>query len=159
MFETHCQEMIDSVDVALLGRKAYEVLAAYWPEAEKNPKSPADLAFARKMNRLEKIVISRTLERPAWENTRVVGDGLAETIRELRSREGKSMVVWAGAHAVRSLLELGVLDELRLLVHPILLGRGARLFEGIGRRYVLEPLRTTATSSGVVVLYYKVKHT
>lgn len=70
-FERYCDEMIDSVGLALYGRRSYELMLSYWPNAETNPQSAADLAFARKMNTLPKLVLSRTLERAEWNNTRI----------------------------------------------------------------------------------------
>src|SRR5688572_6237770 len=96
-FEQYCDEMVDSVGLALYGRRAYELMVQYWPNAEREPRSPADLAFARKMNALPKIVLSRTLERAEWNNTRVVRDQVGETIAELKRTPGKPIVAWAGA--------------------------------------------------------------
>ncbi len=79
-FERYCDEMVDSVGLALYGRRSYELMLDYWPNAEKNPRSPQDLAFARKMNALPKRVLSRTLERAEWNNTRVIGDRVEATI-------------------------------------------------------------------------------
>lgn len=127
-FERYCEEMLDSVGLALYGRKSYELMLSYWPNAELNPRSPADLAFARKMNALPKLVISRSLPRAEWNNTGIIRDNLAETILDLKRQEGKPIVLWAGASLVKSLSELGLVDEYRLIVHPVLLGRGTPLF-------------------------------
>src|SRR5687768_10505759 len=75
-FEQYADEMIDSVGAAIYGRRAYESMVAYWPNAEKNPRSPADLSFARRMNALPKIVLSRTLHSAEWNNTRIVSDNV-----------------------------------------------------------------------------------
>src|SRR5687767_1960909 len=116
-FERYCDEMIDSVGLALYGRRSYELMLSYWPNAEKNPRSPADHAFARKMNALPKIVLSRTLQQAAWANTRIVSDRVAETITELKRQPGKPIVAWAGAGLVSTLRRLDLVDEYRLIVH------------------------------------------
>jgi dihydrofolate reductase len=154
-FERYCEEMIDSVGVALYGRRAYELMLSYWPDAEKNPRSAADLAFARKMNALPKLVLSRTLERAEWNNTRIVRDRVAEQIGELKRQPGKPIVAWAGAGLVRTLSELGLVDEYRLIVHPVLLGAGTRLFGEGETRQKLRLVRTTQLGQSLVVLCYE----
>jgi dihydrofolate reductase len=154
-FEQYCDEMLDSVGLALYGRRSYELMLEYWPNAETNPRSPADLAFARKMNALPKIVLSRTLERAEWNNTRIVGDRVGETLSELKRTPGKPIVAWAGAGLVATLAQLGLVDEYRLIVHPVLLGKGTPLFHGIESRQRLRLTRTTQLGRDLVVLCYE----
>jgi dihydrofolate reductase len=142
-FEQYCQEMIDSVDLALYGRRSYELMLDYWPNAEVNPRSPVDLAFARKMNALPKLVLSRTLEHAALNNTRILRDRVAETITELKRQPGKLIVAWAGAGLVSTLARLGLVDEYRLIVHPVLLGKGTPMFQDLEGRKKLRLTRTT----------------
>lgn len=154
-FEQYCDEMIDSVGLALYGRRSYELMLSYWPEAERTPRSPSDLAFARKMNALPKLVVSRTLEHAAWSNTRIVGDRVAETIIELKQQPGKPIVAWAGAELVSTLTRLDLVDEYRLIVHPVLLGSGTPMFHGLEGRKPLKLVRTTQLGSRLVVLCYE----
>ncbi|UJR85745.1 dihydrofolate reductase family protein [Sandaracinus amylolyticus] len=154
-FEQYCDEMIDSVGLAIYGRRSYELMFRYWPDAERNPRSPADLAFARKMNALPKIVLSRTLERADWQSTRVVHDRVGETIRELKQQPGKPIVAWAGAGLVATLGALDLVDEYRLIVHPVLLGGGTPMWKGIEQRRGLKLVRTTQLGQRLVVLCYE----
>jgi dihydrofolate reductase len=154
-FEQYCDEMLDSVGLALYGRRAYELMLSYWPNAEQNPRSPADLAFARKMNALPKVVVSRTLEHAAWNNTRIVKDGVAESIGELKRAPGKPIVAWAGAGLVSTLAQHDLIDEYRLIVHPVVLGRGTPLFKGFDSRHTLQLTRTTQLGRNLVVLCYE----
>jgi dihydrofolate reductase len=154
-FEQYCDEMIDSVGLALYGRRSYELMVSYWPDAEQNPRSAADLAFARKMNALPKIVLSRTLEHAAWSNTSVVRDRVGETIGELKRTPGKPIVAWAGAGLVSTLAGLGLVDEYRLIVHPVLLGKGTPMFQGIEERQRLRLTRTTQLGRNLAVLCYE----
>lgn len=154
-FEQYCDEMIDSVGLALYGRRSYELMVSYWPNAEQNPRSAADLAFARKMNALPKIVLSRTLEHADWSNTSIVRDRVAETIGELKQTPGKPIVAWAGAGLVSTLAGLGLVDEYRLIVHPVLLGRGTPMFQGIEERQKLRLTRTTQLGRSLAVLCYE----
>jgi dihydrofolate reductase len=154
-FERYCDEMIDSVGLALYGRRSYELMLSYWPNAEVSPRSPADLAFARKMNALPKIVLSRTLQRASWANTRIVSDRVAETITELKREPGKPIVAWAGAGLVSTLRRLDLVDEYRLIVHPVLLGKGTPLFQDIEARQQLRLVRTTQLGERLAVMCYE----
>jgi dihydrofolate reductase len=156
-FERYCDEMLDSVALGIYGRRAYELMVSYWPNAEKNPRSPVDLAFARKMNALPKIVLSRTLKSPEWANTRVLSDRVAETITELKREPGKPIVAWAGAGLVSTLSRLDLVDEYRLIVHPVLLGKGTRLFQEVDARRELRLVRTTQLGDQLVVMCYEPK--
>jgi dihydrofolate reductase len=154
-FERYCDEMLDSVGLALYGRRAYELMLSYWPDAEKNPRSQADRAFAHKMNTLPKIVLSRTLEQAAWNNTRILKDRVAETLTELKRTPGKPIVAWAGAGLVATLARLGLVDEYRLIVHPVLLGKGTPLFQSMEQRQKLRLARTTQLGKDLAVLCYE----
>ena len=154
-FELYTDEMVDSVGLALFGRRSYELMAAYWPEAEKSPRSPRDLEFARKMNVLPKIVLSRTLRHATWNNSRVLGERVGETLAELKRQPGKPIVAWAGAGLVATLTDLDLVDEYRLIVHPVVLGRGTPLFPQVDQRRKLRLTRTTQLGHDLVVLCYQ----
>lgn len=154
-FEQYCDEMIDSVGLALYGRRSYELMLGYWPNAELNPRSASDLAFARKMNALPKLVLSRTLERAEWNNTQILRDRVAERLTELKREPGKPIVAWAGAGLVKTLGDLGLVDEYRLIVTPVLLGGGTPMFQGIERRRRLKLTRTTQLGRNLSVLCYQ----
>ena len=154
-FERYCDEMIDSVGVALYGRRAYELMEQYWPKAELEPRSPEDHAFAVRMNALPKVVLSTTLKQPTWRNTQVISDRVGERLSALKREPGKPIVAWAGAGLVRTLTELDLVDEYRLIVHPTLLGSGTRLFDGLPGKRDLELVRTTQLGEQLVVLCYE----
>lgn len=156
-FEQYCDEMIDSVGVALYGRRSYQLMESYWPNAELNPRGAADHAFAVKMNALPKVVLSTTLKAPKWNNTRVVSGDVAATIGALKREPGKPIVAWAGAGLVRTLAEHDLVDEYRLIVHPTVLGSGTPLFQGVAKRRDLQLVRTTQLGSQLVVLCYESK--
>lgn len=157
-FQQYCDEMIDSVGLALYGRRSYEMMLSYWPQAERNPQSEADLAFARKMNALPKVVLSRTLAKAEWNNTTIVGDRVAETITELKRQPGKPIVAWAGAGLVATLTELRLVDEYRLIVHPVVLGSGTPLFLPQPTRQRLKLVRTMQLGQSLAVLCYEPVH-
>lgn len=139
------------IDTLLFGRAGYEHMAAYWPHA--TGPDPEIVAF---MNSVAKVVVSDTLEKAEWNNTtRVGGDDLAETVKALKRRPGKEIALFGSVRLTASLLELGLVDELRVLVNPIILGEGHSLFSTLNTRLPLELWRTTTFRSGNVLLTYR----
>jgi dihydrofolate reductase len=152
-FNAYCDEMLDGLGTMVFGRVSYEMMVKYWPAAEENPRDEWERRFARKMNDLPKIVVSRTLERAEWKNTRIVRTNLADEMRSLKQAE-KPSFVFGGAGIIRSLRELGLIDEWRVIVHPVVLGSGTPLFTGVDAPLKLKPLRTQTLDSGVALLFY-----
>ncbi len=139
-----------SSDALLLGRVTYEGMAAAWPHMEES-----DGDFAVRMNTLPKYVVSTTLETAAWTNTTVVRGDLAAEIFELKARYTGDILIYASGILVNSLIELGLLDELKLWLHPVIVGSGKRLFPA-GIDSTSWRLATTAAfSSGTMILDYR----
>jgi len=137
-------------DALLLGRVTYEQFASYWPH------QPAGTPVADYTNSVRKHVVSGTLEEPlAWNNSALIQGDVSEEIVELKQRPGKNITVVGSATLVRALLEHGLLDELILLVHPVVLGSGKRLFEGGEDRTALELAGSETFGTGVVSLTYR----
>ena len=137
-------------EALLLGRKTYEGFAAAWPSREGE--------FADKLNRMPKYVVSSTLGTPEWSNTTVLRGDLAEDVGRLRERPGGPIVVHGSPTLVQGLLEHDLLDELRLMVYPVALGKGKRLF---GSTTTKKPLRLRSSKlvgDGVQILVYDVVH-
>jgi dihydrofolate reductase len=149
-FQSYCQEMMDSVGLAIYGRRAYELMVQYWPRAELHPRSALDLAFAQRMNALPKLVLSRTLRDAAWNNTRIVRD--AQELAALKREPGRPIVAWAGAALVATLTQLGLVDEYRFVVHPVALGHGTPAFAQPIR---LRQVRTQTLGGRLSVLCYE----
>src|SRR3712207_5796795 len=123
MGETSASGMAAS-DALLLGRVTYEHLAAYWPN------QPAGTPMVDYINSVPKYVVSGTLEEPlGWNNSVLIKGNAAEEIAKLKRRQGKHITVLGSGELVRSLLRDGLLDELRLMVHPVVMGNGKRLLE------------------------------
>lgn len=153
-FEQYCDDMLDSIDLILLGRVSYQMMIDYWPAAETHPSSPADQAFARKMNALPKVVLSRTLAAATW-NTRVVKDHVAEEIEELKRQPGKDIAVFGGAGIISTLRKHRLIDEYRLIVNPIVLGSGTPLFQDVAEQMKMQLKKSMTLRSGVVILTYE----
>jgi dihydrofolate reductase len=138
-------------DALLLGRVTYEVLAAFWPN------QPGGTPMVDYINSVPKFVVSATLEEPlAWNNSTLIkGDEFAEEIIELKRRPGKDITIIGSGALVGSLLGGGLLDELRLMVHPVILGGGKRLIEERVDREVLKLVDSRMFATGVVYLTYR----
>jgi dihydrofolate reductase len=137
-------------DALLLGRVTYEGLAAFWPN------QPGGTPMVDYINSVPKFVVSETLEEPLeWNNSTLIKGNVAEEIAELKRRPGKDITIIGSGALVRSLLEDGLLDELRLMVHPVILGRGKRLFEDGEDSKALELVDSRTFGTGVVSLTYR----
>jgi dihydrofolate reductase len=137
-----------AADVLLLGRRTYEEFVGYWPHV-----TAADNPMAERMNTIPKLVASTTLDTVTWQNTTVVGEDLAGELRR-RTRHGENVVVTGSITLVQRLLRAGLLDELAVMVHPLVAGSGRRLFDGVEPvAFVLH--ETRSYPSGVVCLTYR----
>jgi dihydrofolate reductase len=137
-------------DALLLGRKTYEGLSAFWPN------QPAGTPMVDYINSVAKFVVSETLEEPLeWNNSTLINGNVAEGIAELKQQPGKDITILGSGALVWSLLRDGLIDELRLMVHPVVLGCGKRLFENGVDREALELVDSKTFGSGVVSLAYR----
>jgi dihydrofolate reductase len=143
-------EVFGQVDAFLLGRRTYDIFAAAWPKAT----DPEDMV-AKRLNTLPKYVASTTLKDPQWANTTVLEGDLAAAVGELKRREGRELQVHGSGALVRFLLENDLVDRLNLLVFPVIVGAGRRLFpdRGIATGLALDGSRTTP--SGVAISVYR----
>jgi dihydrofolate reductase len=138
-------------DALLLGRATYQEFASYWPY-----QNSADQPYTDYLNSTPKFVVSTTLEEPLeWQNSTLIKGNLAEEITELKRLPGKDITIIGSAALVQSLLADGLLDELRLMVHPLVLGGGKRLFEDGGDQKALELLDSKMFDTGVLYLTYQ----
>jgi len=159
-FEEYINDVLRSIDGMIFGRKSHQLLAQYWPTAGENPEaSKQHLESARLMRSLPKYAISSGNYATDWENSYVIDGDIASTIRELKSKPGKDIALFAGASAFQALDALGLVDEYRVLVNPILLGGGTSLFGAGRRREQLRLLGIKPFKSGAVVLSYAPAHT
>jgi dihydrofolate reductase len=111
--------------------------------------------IAAQMNGISKIVISRTLDKADWNNTRLIKDNVAEEITRLKQQLGKDLAIFGSANLTASLMQLGLVDEFRIMVNPIVLGKGTPLFQGVSQPIKLKLIKTRAFGSGNVLLYYQ----
>ncbi len=156
-FQFHNDEMAEAqgagmaaADAMLLGRVTYQEFASYWPY-----QNSADQPFTDYLNNTPKFVVSTTLEEPLeWQNSTLIKGNVAEELTRLKGQPGKNINITGSGTLVGSLLRDGVLDELQLLVHPIVVGQGKRLFDAIGAQVPLTLASSRTLGTGVVVLTY-----
>jgi dihydrofolate reductase len=143
-------KVFERPDAFLIGRRTYEIFAASWP-ANTDPNDPV----AGKLNNLPKYVASKTLKDPEWNNTRVLDGDVVEAVRDLKAQPGRELQVHGSGALLRFLIENELMDRVNLLVFPVIVGKGKRLFpeDGLDLRLALEESRTTP--SGVTISVYR----
>jgi len=146
-------QLIRDADTFLYGRKTYELMVPYWPDVAKE--DPSD-EFAQAFDAVEKIIVfSKSLDSPEGEKTRIVRTGLHDEVLKLKQEQGKNIMT-GGVTIPLQLAELGLIDEYIFLVHPIVVGEGRRVFEGIDlqEKLQLKLVESKTFNSGTVALRY-----
>jgi dihydrofolate reductase len=154
--------MLSHIDTLILGRRMYPGYEQYWLAVLANPDgvlpfsgrvaSKNEIDYARFADRTPHIVLSKTLDKVSWKTTRIVRD--VEEIRRLKQQSGKDIYVVGGATLVSSLMNLGLIDEIQLLVNPLILGGGKALFKDVKDRQTLKLVQAKPLKSGKVSLIY-----
>ncbi len=143
---------LDEVDTLLFGRVTYQGMASYWttPDAIKD-----DPIVAGLMNRIPKIVFSRTLGKADWSNTRLVKDHIGEEIAKLKQQPGQALALFGSAILMSTLMQLDLIDEHRIMVNPVILGSGYPLFKRTKDKLNLKLVKTRTFGNGNVLLCYE----
>jgi len=155
-------EMLESADSCVLGRVMYPLYEKYWMAVLANPAGPLplhgaaatknEIKYARWADKTPHIVVSKTLDKVGWQTARIIRE--IEEIRKLKQQPGKNMYVVGGATLVGSLMNAGWIDEIQLMVNPIILGCGKALFKDVKERQALKLVKAKALKSGKVALNY-----
>ena len=156
--ETHeyFTDLMRSVDLLVFGRKTYELMVPFWPEVAKSQSmTKASNEFARAFDSIDKVVFSRSLNSAGDRNTRIVRTNLHDEILRLKQEQGKNILV-GGVSVPSQLIELGLVDEYRFVVGPIIAGEGRRLLEGVSlpERFRLKLVESKIFKSGCVAHHY-----
>jgi len=156
MAESLC-EQLSKADTILLGGNTYSAMAAYWP-AHSNDFNYArdDIAFAEMMNNYNKIVVSKTLNRLRWHNSKLIKKNVNGELQKLKLLPGKDMIIFGSGTLVSSLMTPGLIDEYILWVHPVILSGGKPLFATLPGTLNMRLTKIKQFRSGVIVLYYSV---
>jgi dihydrofolate reductase len=156
--ETHeyFTQLLREVDLLVFGRKTYQLMVPYWPDVAKSQsETKSENEFAQAFDSINKIVFSRSLDSAEDRNTRIVRTNLRDEILKLRQEQGKSILV-GGVDVPSQMMELGLIDEYRFVVGPIVAGEGRRLLEGVSlrERLQLKLVESKSFKSGCVALRY-----
>ena len=135
-------------DALLLGRVTYEGFAAAWPSRTD------ETGFADRMNSLPKFVVSTTLDKVEWNNSRLIKDNIAAEVSKLKQQPGQNILIYGSPTLVQTLMQHNLIDEYRLLAYPLVLGSGKRLFKE-GNNATLKLVESKIFSTGVVALIYE----
>jgi len=154
-------KQMKEVDLIIFGRRTYQTMESFWPQAQDDPKmSKENLIVARLMNRMNKIVVSGTLnkirEHKNWKNVKIVHKFDPKEIMRIKKQSGK--VIWVGgSNLALSFIKAGLIDEFRFTINPVVIGAGTRIFGGLDRQLKLELIKTRKFRSGNVMHYYRPK--
>ncbi len=148
--------LIEEADTVMLGRVTYQQLASYWPQVPGNSNAaPWERAYAEKINALGKIVASSSIQETPWSGTRIMREVTPEALAAAKDGSDRRIVTFGSASLVQALSRMGLVDEVHLLVHPVLLGAGKNLFGPLDGRLRLERVRVEPFRSGVTLMVYR----
>lgn len=136
-------------DTLLLGRVTYQGFAAAWPNM------PGTGDYGVRMNSIPKYVVSTTLQEAEWSNSKIIKNNVSEELSILKQQTGQDILIFGSSALVNSLMQYDLIDEYRLMVFPIIVGSGKRLFQDVNNKKTLRLIETKTFSSGVVVLSYQ----
>jgi dihydrofolate reductase len=151
-FNAYSIDFLNNLDILLFGRITYELMASYWPTQEARTNNPV---VAERMNNLSKIVFSSTLTCANWQNTTVVNENLCEVVMNLKQEKGKDMAIFGSSNLALTFIKQQLIDEYRIMINPLILGKGTRLFEGLSNALPLRLKATRTFKSGNVMLCYE----
>lgn len=151
----HYNDLLKNAGALIYGRITYQLMESYWPTIVKNPtgNKPTD-EFAVLIDNIPKIVFSRTLKNVDWKNTKLKKEVIKEEILELKQQAGKNIFVGSPSLII-TLMQLDLIDEYQLCVHPVIAGQGLPLFKNINDRKILKLIKTKALNAGQITLYYE----
>lgn len=151
-------KQLNSVDTILLGRVTYQIWEKFWPVAASNPISTKnDIKFSRFADETQKIVFSKTLKKVEWKNTQLIKNNIAGEILKMKEQSGKNLVLAGGANIAQTFMNLDLIDDYVITVHPVVLGSGKPLFKNINDNHNLNLIGVKIFKSGAVGLYYRKK--
>lgn len=157
--ERYADESFKTVDTVLWGRGTFLGMQQHWTAVPGNPDaSEHDKAHAAWLNETLKVVFSTTLENVDWNKSVLIKKNIAEEVQKLKNQEGRDMIIIGSPRLAHSLMQHNLIDEFRVNVNPIVLGRGLPLFQDVQKRIPLELVQNKTFRNGVIGLIYRVKH-
>jgi len=138
--------------VLLFGRITYQMMASFWPSKQAFEMMPT---VAEQMNNLPKVVFSRTMDSASWTNTRLVNDHMVEAVRKMKNESGPGLVIMGSGTIVSQLTQQNLIDEYQIVVHPLVLGSGRTMFEGVNDKLALRRTKMRTFENGNVFICYE----
>ncbi|MCD9020735.1 dihydrofolate reductase family protein [Cohnella silvisoli] len=152
----YADEVVSTVGSPIYGRVTFELMESYWPTVPNNPSSSKrDIDHANWYEKIEKIVISRSLDRVESSHTTLIKANIAEEIAKLKQQPGKDLVIFGSPSIARTFIELGLIDEYRLTISPVILGSGITVFNDLKDKINLKLLDSRTLRSGLIALHYQ----
>lgn len=149
---------LKEADAILYGRRTYQLMESYWPTDSAREDDPE---VAQLMNNISKVVVSKSLkevkETKNWKHVRLINNNFKDEIMRLKKEKGADIILMASSNLCVSLLEWGLLDEVRIMINPVVIGKGTPLFEGLKGKVSLELTKSRVFKNGNVLLTYHVK--
>jgi dihydrofolate reductase len=153
--EKYVKDILSNVDTVMFGRVTYQGMESYWPTVPANPASTKhEIDHAQWLENTSKIVFSKSLEKVEWNNTRLIKENIAEEIAKLKQQPGKDIIIIGSPGIAHTFMQLGLIDEYRINVNPVVIGSGVPLFKDIQDRINLKLANVKTLNSGVVGLHY-----
>jgi dihydrofolate reductase len=151
-FGDFATQQLQTIDTILFGRRTYQGMASYWPSSEALESDPE---IANAMNSISKIVVSTTLPSADWSNSHLIKDHVAEEIAKLKQQPGKDLAVFGSADLLSSLIRMNLVDEHRVMLNPVVLGKGTPLFKSVEEPLKLKLTGSRTFNNGNVLLTYE----
>jgi dihydrofolate reductase len=137
----------------LFGRITYELMASYWPTRQAKEQNPV---IADTMNKMQKVVFSKTLDKVDWNNTRLVKGGLVPEIKKMKAESGPDILIFGSGKIISQLAQEDLIDDYMMVVNPVVLGKGRTMFEGVQKKDSFKLTKTRAFKNGKVLLNFEV---
>lgn len=150
----YVNDLTDSVDTILMGRKMTQEFISYWLKVLENPDSP-DYDFAKKMIDIPKVVFTKTVDSHEWINTALAKGDLIDEVNKLKNKNGKGIIAYGGANFVSSLIVNNLIDEYYFFINPTAIGKGMQIFGGVENDLRLKLIKTTSFGPGIIVNQYE----
>ena len=147
-------ELTDSSDTILLGRKMTDEFVDYWTSILENPDSP-EYSFAKKMVNTPKVVFSKTITESKWANTILANGDIVEEVEKLKNKDGKDILVYGGAEFVSNLIKNNLIDEYHFFVNPVAIGKGMEIFGNLEAKMNLKLISTESFDCGETEFIYE----
>lgn len=155
--EKHAREILSTVDTVLWGRGTYQMMENYWTSVPSNPDSSEyEIEHAKWIEETSKVVFSTTLEKAEWNNSRLIKENIEEEIKNIKKQPGKDIIILGSPRFGHYLMELDLIDVIKITISPVIIGSGLPLFKGSENKRNLSLVENKTFNSGVIGLTYNI---